>query len=137
MVGDGAGSGGRRQHGARDVLVYTRTGCMFCKQVEDMLSEASIVFRSKLVEERDEQERLCERYGALSFPLVLAGSRYVGGFTYVVRLHLDGRLGLLASDDPGATAAPLGSERPVSRPRAGGLSGYAALGAYLKNKDKE
>lgn len=137
MPGDDAGNGGRRESGARDVLVYTRTGCMFCKQVEDMLVEASISFRSQLVEERDEQDRLCQRYGAISFPLVIAGSRYIGGFTHVVKLHSEGRLGLIASDDLGAVVGPAGGGATVSQPRAGGLSGYAALGAFLKNKDKK
>ena len=135
MSAEGAGG---RAGGTREVLVYTRTGCMFCKQVEDMLLEANIVFRSELVEDRDEQDRLCQRYGAISFPLVLSGSRYVGGFTHVVKLHSEGRLGLVASDADDIGASPPSSVgAPVSRPRAGGLSGYAALGAFLKNKEKK
>ncbi|MEO9143123.1 MAG: glutaredoxin domain-containing protein [Polyangiaceae bacterium] len=137
MPGEGAGSGGRRPGGARDVLLYTRTGCMFCKQVEDMLGEASIVFHSQLVEDRDEQDRLCQRYGAISFPLVLSGSRYVGGFMHIVKLYSEGRLGLIVSDDPGAAVARSGGEEAEIRPRAGGLSGYAAFGAFMKNKDEK
>ena len=103
MSAEGAGG---RAGGTREVLVYTRTGCMFCKQVEDMLLEANIVFRSELVEDRDEQDRICQRYGAISFPLVLSGSRYVGGFTHVVKLHSEGRLGLVASDADDIGASP-------------------------------
>lgn len=119
----------------REVIVYTRTGCMFCKQVQDMLIEANIIFRSEQVEDRHEQDRLCERYGALSFPLVLSGDRYVGGFTHIVKLSSEGRLGTITSDDPNTIQSLPPASLGTPRVRAGGLSGYAALGEYLKKKD--
>ena len=119
----------------RDVVVYTRTGCMFCKQVQDMLTEANIAFRSEQVEDRAEQDLLCERYGALSFPLVLSGKHYVGGFTHIVKLASERRLGSIVSDDPSAIDTLPPASLGTPRARAGGLSGYAALGEYLKKKD--
>ncbi|MEO7112883.1 MAG: glutaredoxin family protein [Polyangiaceae bacterium] len=119
----------------REVIVYTRTGCMFCKQVEDLLVEANIAFRREHVEDRQAQDDLCARYGALSFPLVLMGNRYVGGFTHIVKLSSERRLASLVSDDPVVIESLPPASIPSPRPRAGGLSGYAALGEYLKKKD--
>ncbi len=119
----------------REVVVYTRTGCMFCQQVQDMLAEANVVFRVDQIEDRVEQDRLCEKYAALSFPLVLAGGYYIGGFTHIVKLFSEGRLPAIASDDAKLLSEPPPRSLAASRPRAGGLSGYAALGEYFKKKD--
>ncbi|MEO8877272.1 MAG: glutaredoxin domain-containing protein [Polyangiaceae bacterium] len=120
---------------AREVVVYTRTGCMFCQQVKDMLTEAKIDFRTEQVEDRLEQDRLCERHGALSFPLVLIGQHYIGSFTHIVKLASESRLVDILSDDPSVReSVPAAMPKPV-RPLSGGLSGFAALGEYYKKRD--
>lgn len=69
------------------ICVYRRPGCMFCKQVEDMLTEDRVSFDSIEIEDKGEQERISQRHGALSFPLVMVDERYIGGFTHIVQLH--------------------------------------------------
>lgn len=109
---------------------------MFCKQVEDMLIEAGITYRSERIEDREEQDRLCAKYGALAFPLVLAGSQYVGGFTHVVKLHSEGRLRIIAFEDADPGDFPPTPAAGSAKPKVGGLAGYAALGEYMKNRKK-
>src|SRR5262249_36195619 len=47
-----------------------------------------------------QQDRLVQTYGALSFPIVVAGDKYVGGFTHILMLHASKRLSDLTSEDP-------------------------------------
>lgn len=115
------------------VCVYRRPGCMFCAQVEDMLSQDQVPFESISVEDKAEQERISQRHGALSFPLVMVDDQYVGGFTHVVQLHAEGRLrtALLDEEEPDGTRPK--SSKP---PAVGSLEGYAALGKLLAERKK-
>jgi glutaredoxin len=129
---------------------------MFCAQVAALLSEAGIPFRTIDVPDRTAQDALVERYDARAFPLVLVDRAYIGGFTHMVRLHSQGRLRSIASDDEQpAEAVP---ENPAMRPRlpssgslragepapaaevtarAGGtLADFAKLGEYLQRMKK-
>lgn len=106
---------------------------MFCKQVEDMLTEDRVSFESIEIEDKAEQERISQRYGALSFPLVMVDDHYVGGFTHIVQLHSEGRLraALLGEKEPDAS-----SSKSDSGPKVGSLEGYAALGKLLAERQK-
>lgn len=111
------------------VTVYRRPGCMFCEQVEEILTENDIPYRSLEISERDEQERLSRQHGALSFPLVLVDDAYIGGFTHIVQLHSEGRLRAAVLKE----ALPEAGSRPRDQPaKPGSLAGYAALGELLR-----
>ena len=119
--------------GDKRVCVYRRPGCMFCSQVETMLAEDRVPFDSIEIDDKGEQERMSQRHGALSFPLVMVDEQYVGGFTHMVQLHAEGRLraSLLGEAEPTNVA-------PRSKPPAvGSLAGYAALGKLLAQRKKE
>ena len=116
----------------RNVIVHTRPLCLFCAQVIDMLREAKVPFEEIEIVDRQEQERLVTQHGALSFPLVLAGDKYIGGFTHIVRLHSSGRLGRLATDAPLEIGPPDSDadfvDQPPRRRPSGMFAGFAALG---------
>jgi len=116
------------------ICVYRRPGCMFCKQVEDILSEDLVPYESVEVEDKAEQERISQRHGALSFPLVMVDDRYAGGFTHVVQLHAEGRLraALLGEKE---SSAP--KKQASDAPKVGSLEGYAALGKLLAERKKK
>lgn len=110
------------------VVVYRRPGCMFCEQVEEILTENGISFDSVEVKERHEQEAISRRHGALAFPLVLLDETYIGGFTHIVQLHSEGRLrAVLLGEKPKESSKD-------SSMGLGSLSGYAALGRLLNQR---
>src|SRR5262249_48606983 len=127
---------------ARDVVVYTRPGCIFCHQVQELMRDAGIRFRVALIEDRAQQEELVVRHAARSFPIVLVDGVYLGGFTHVVHLHSSGRLARLGEspldlreregeygDDPDGPEEILPSSR-----RESPLAKWAALGEYLQKR---
>lgn len=90
----------------------------------DLLQRAAIPFQQIDVAERQQQERLIARYQAASFPLVLVGNTYVGGYAHILHLHAQGRLSELlvrrAAADEKATgpATTGGAIPPPPSPRA-------------------
>ncbi|MFW6067298.1 MAG: glutaredoxin family protein [Myxococcota bacterium] len=115
-----------------DVLVYRRPGCMFCEQVEELLRENHIDFRTEDVADRDEQERVSRRYGALAFPLVVVDGQYVGGFTHVIQLHAEGRLRAVMSGRPHDPPKRPSTPSKTGPAQGGSLEGFAALGDLLR-----
>lgn len=117
---------------------------MFCSQVEGLLRSAGVNFESLEITSRDEQDGLMARHDARSFPVVLVGGKYLGGFTHIVKLHAEGRLQTLAGDT--VTGLPLSPSQRPSRPpskrpsdipadaRRGTLAELAKLGEYLKRQ---
>ena len=124
----------------QEVCVYRRPGCMFCQQVEELLEQESIPFDTIEVADKAEQAKMSKRHGALSFPLVMVGDQYVGGFTHVVQLHAEGRLkNALLGNESRAPASSPGLHRPTApqAPKTGSMAGYAALGRLLAERDKK
>jgi len=127
-----------------DVVVYSRPGCMFCSQVEGLLRSAGVKFESLEITSRDEQDDLMSHHDARSFPVVLVGGKYLGGFTHIVKLHAEGRLQRIGADPetslPHAPSQRLPlppSRRPSDIPgdaRRGTLAELAKLGEYLKRQ---
>ncbi len=113
----------------KTVVVYRRPGCMFCAQVEEILTEANIRFESREISDRHEQDRLTREHNALAFPLVMVDDSYLGGFTHVVQLHSEGRLrAALLGEAPG--------ERAERKPQPGSMEGYAAFGQLMAKRKK-
>jgi glutaredoxin len=75
-----------------DVKIYTRPGCLFCHRVVSLLSESGIQCEEIEIVEVGDQERMLEKYSAVSFPLVFVRDRYIGGYSHLVLLHSQGRL---------------------------------------------
>lgn len=123
-----------------DILVYSRPGCMFCMQVEDLLTDAGVRFRALEISSREEQDGLMSRHDARSFPVVLVDGKYLGGFTHIVKLHSEGRLATLArsagdpptlEEEPSAASRESGTQ---SVARSGSLGDLAKLGELLSRK---
>ncbi len=111
---------------------------MFCSQVEGLLRSAGVKFDSFEIASRDEQDELMSRYDARSFPVVLVGAKYLGGFTHIVKLHAEGRLQSLATEPEDVPRAP--SKRQSGAPRdarKATLAELAKLGEYLKRQKSE
>ncbi|HEX7666453.1 MAG TPA: glutaredoxin domain-containing protein [Polyangiaceae bacterium] len=124
-----------------EIVVYSRPGCMFCVQVEDLLDGAGIRYRPLEIVSREEQDQLMARHDARSFPVVLVDGKYLGGFTHIVKLHSEGRLAQLGQDasEPPKDDAPTSTPGPresgtQSVARASTLSDLAKLGEYLNRK---
>ena len=83
---------------SKELAVYTRPKCILCAQVKDLLVKANVPFRSHEVSAPEEQEAIMKRHRAKSFPLLVLGNEYLGGFTHIVHLLANGRLQSLLSD---------------------------------------
>ena len=129
------------------LIVYSRPGCLFCKQVEELFNENGIRHKTVLITELDRQNELAASAGAKSFPLVFRDDKFVGGFTHVVHLHALGRLkeleaaGPQRSPAPDASAAPKSSANPEPRtaPKVVStardeIAAFAKWGEHLKAK---
>lgn len=122
------------------LVLYTRPGCLFCKQVEELFVEQGL--RHKLVEltSVEKQNELLGPTGAKSFPLVFLGDKFVGGFTHVVHLHSMGRLKELlettGEEGPAAPQAPRPRPAPPAAVSAAfdEIAGFAKWGEHLKKK---
>jgi glutaredoxin len=135
----------------RYVVVYSTPDCMFYQQVEAMLTEAGVTFRTINVPGRSAQEMMLAQYDARAFPLVLVEGVYVGGFPHVVRLHSQGLLRSIVEEAPVepentatrrrrlTSSADLSAKAPSSgtTPRAGEtLADDAKLGASFDRTKK-
>lgn len=89
--------------------VYTRPGCLFCGRVCELLRDGGFAFTTEEVSDPAFQDELVRRYRAVSFPIVMAGSIYVGGYAHVSNLASQGRLAELVSSD---TPPSLRATRP-------------------------
>jgi len=128
------------------LIVYSRPGCLFCKQVEELFTENGIRHKTVLITELDRQNELAASAGAKSFPLVFRDDKFVGGFTHVVHLHALGRLKELEATGPQrspaqAAVAPKSSATPDPRPAPKVVStardeiaAFAKWGEHLKAK---
>jgi glutaredoxin len=74
------------------LTLFTRPGCILCAQVRAQLKVAKLPFQEVEVIEPNDQTQLLRRAGAVSFPALFLGDRYVGGFSHVVYLLMQGRL---------------------------------------------
>jgi len=131
---------------SRDVVLYTRPGCIFCQQVQELLRDAGVIFRVQAVNERSQQEELAERFAARSFPIVVVDGIYLGGFTHIVHLHSSGRLARIGRwDDDGELQEKQGEygddpdgPEPIVPPsrRESPLAKWAALGEYMQKRKR-
>jgi len=112
-----------------------------------MLRDAGVPHEEKELDDRAQQDRLVQKHKALSFPIVLAGGKYVGGFTHILLLHASHRLPELAADEVEVTdrverttrapPAPAPTRTPTTPPPAeGGLAGLAAWGEHLRQQKR-
>jgi glutaredoxin len=83
------------------LTLYTRPGCILCAQVRGHLEDAQLTFREVVVTAQDQQNELLRQAGAVGFPALFVGNRYVGGFTHVVYLMTRGRLRSLSTFSDG------------------------------------
>ena len=72
--------------------------CILCAQVREQLTKANVPFSAVEVTDLAEQERLVQRYGARSFPMLVLRGKYVGGYTHLVHLLASGRLAAAIED---------------------------------------
>ena len=99
----------------RTVKVYTKGGCRFSAQLEELLEEKEIPYDETVVEnlldvrdipyekvivleECEEHQQLAERSGMRSFPQVFIGSLLVGGQQEALAADQSGMLADLLAD---------------------------------------
>ena len=132
------------------LVLYSRPGCLFCKQVGDLFTEEGLPHQTVVITDLARQNELIGKTDTKSFPLVFFGQQFVGGFTHVVFLHSMGRLKelLVEPNAPGTTELPTPLTtfpKPTAAPSkpsvVGGardeIAGFARWGAYLRDKGKK
>lgn len=97
--------------------VYTRPGCLFCGRVCELLKEGGFVFSAEEITDTAQQEELSRRYNAVSFPIVVAGSIYLGGYAHILNLASHGRLNELVNTESGPPSGRLQRSQPGTSPR--------------------
>lgn len=68
------------------ITVYSKVGCVYCDKTKDFLNELDVPYtihvldsnNAEYIEQRDE---LFNRYNHRSFPLILIGDAFIGGYT--------------------------------------------------------
>ncbi|WP_134686347.1 glutaredoxin family protein [Brevibacillus migulae] len=62
------------------VIVYSSTNCMYCKQVKSYLTEQNVAFEERNIDENPAFHDELSRLGIMSVPLTLVGDKQVLGF---------------------------------------------------------
>jgi len=73
-------------------IVYSKPGCGFSRAAVTLLREHRVDFEEKLVDDREERERLKEEFECRTFPIVVLNGKYVGGYDDTRALVDGGRL---------------------------------------------
>ena len=75
------------------MTIYTRAGCPWCERACDLFESLGVPFEEVRLDGRDQQRaELSARYGWKTVPMIVAGDRFLGGFSDVERLHREGGL---------------------------------------------
>jgi glutaredoxin 3 len=78
---------------AAHVTVYTTDPCSFCSRVKQLLDARGIAFDEiNLAKDPDGRMELLQRTGMMSFPQVIVGGEFVGGFQETLRADQTGEL---------------------------------------------
>jgi glutaredoxin len=88
------------------ITIYSKRGCIYCDKAKDLLTTLNVPFiMDTLVpddtEYQQKRDALFDKYNHRSFPLILIGDVFLGGFTELqnaystLRLHeLAARIGI-------------------------------------------
>ena len=75
------------------VIIYTRSGCPWCERACELFESLGAEFEEvRLDADPQRRAELSARYDWKTVPMIVAGDRFLGGFSDVKRLHDDGGL---------------------------------------------
>jgi glutaredoxin 3 len=81
-----------------NVTVYTTDPCSFCARVKQLLAARGIAYDEiNLARDPDGRTELLQRTGMMSFPQVLVGDEFVGGFQETLAADRSGHLAQLVA----------------------------------------
>lgn len=68
------------------ITVFSKKGCVYCDKAKDLLNELQVPFTVNMLEPSDEdyaskRDTLFNTYNHRSFPLIVVGDVFIGGFT--------------------------------------------------------
>ena len=78
----------------KDVTIYSKENCIFCRKAEAFLKTKGIPFKEIDVTDNDElREKLVDLSGGrTTVPQIFIGDVAIGGYTDMMALHLRGEL---------------------------------------------
>lgn len=76
----------------KDVVIYTKDACPYCRLAEKFLHEKNIPFKNVDVSDDDAmREKLVELSGQRTVPQIFVGDESIGGYSDMMRLHAKGQ----------------------------------------------
>lgn len=72
--------------------VFTIDNCPYCEAVKRLLTQLKVPYAERRVTDFDEIRRLKETYAWRTFPMVIVGGQFIGGYDDTKALHMAGKL---------------------------------------------
>lgn len=68
------------------IIVYSKQGCVYCDKAKHVLNEINVPFQIYMLQPEEEgytekRDALFAKYNHRSFPLIVVGNVFIGGFT--------------------------------------------------------
>ncbi len=78
---------------AAEIIIYTKDPCPYCVRAINLLNEKKLVFTEiDLTDKFDEIERIKEKTGWRTVPIILINGRLIGGYDDLKALDDEGKL---------------------------------------------
>ena len=75
------------------VTVYTKVPCPYCLNAKRMLTNKGVTFQEvDLTDKFDEMQKMKDRYGWQTFPMILINDKLIGGYSDMKALDDEGKL---------------------------------------------
>jgi glutaredoxin len=68
------------------ISVFSKKGCLYCDKAKDLLDELQVPYTVHVLQPEEEgyaekRDTLFDKYSHRSFPIILVGDVFIGGFT--------------------------------------------------------
>ncbi len=78
---------------AAEIIIYTKDPCPYCVRAINLLNEKKLAFKEiDLTDNFDEIERIKEKTGWRTVPIILINGRLIGGYDDLKALDDEGKL---------------------------------------------
>ncbi len=85
------------------IVIHSKHGCIYCDKAKDLLTSLNVPFTTNTLEPENpdyqqQRDTLFDKYNHRSFPLILIGDVFLGGFTELQNAYSTLRLHTLAAN---------------------------------------
>lgn len=81
----------------KKITIYSKIGCPYCQKTTELLSALHLQFSETSLDPRnpnynDQKQHLFNHFNHHSFPVIMIGSKLIGGYSDLYNLYISGKL---------------------------------------------